>query len=69
LRTAARRGVRGCLITGSRDPTSQPILALHRVLTEQGLSCRLDDAVSLGHEYSQDSGDRLEAALPFLLGD
>jgi predicted esterase len=68
-RAAARRGVRGWLLTGDRDAAQQAVELLHAQLNGAGLSCRLDVIPGLGHTFPHDFGDRLKAALPFLLGE
>jgi hypothetical protein len=68
-RPAARRGVRGWLITGDRDAAQQAVELLHAQLLDAGLECRIDVIPGLGHTFPDDFGERLKAALPFLLGD
>jgi predicted esterase len=68
-KAAARRGVRGWLLTGDRDAAQQAVELLHAQLNGAGLACQLDVIPGLGHSFPQDFGDRLKATLPFLLGD
>jgi predicted esterase len=68
-RAAARRGVRGWLLTGDRDAAQQAVELLHAQLRNAGLDCRIDVIPGLGHTFPQDFGVRLRAAVPFLLGD
>jgi dienelactone hydrolase len=67
-RAAARRGVRGWLLTGDRDAAQQAVELLHAQLRDAGLDCRIDVIPGLGHTFPQDFGVRLKAALPFLAG-
>lgn len=66
---AARRGVRGWLLTGDHDAAQQAVELLHAQLSGAGIACRLDVIPGLGHTFPQDFEDRLKAALPFLLED
>jgi predicted esterase len=68
-RSAARRGVRGWLLTGDRDAAQQAVELLHAQLRDAGLDCRIDVIPGLGHTFPRDFGERLKATLPFLLGD
>lgn len=65
---AARRGVRGWLLTGDRDAARQAVELLHVQLRDAGMDCRLDVIPGLGHTFPGDFEYRLRKALPFLLG-
>ena len=65
---AAKRGVRGWLLTGDRDAARQAVELLHVQLRDAGMDCRLDVIPGLGHTFPGDFEDRLRKALPFLLG-
>jgi dienelactone hydrolase len=65
---AAKRGVRGWLLTGDRDAAQQAVELLHVQLRDAGMDCRLDVIPGLGHTFPGDFEDRLRKALPFLLG-
>ena len=67
IRAAVKRGVRGYLITGEKDPNRPKTEELHRELASKGLSCRLEVQPSLGHEYPTDFASRLSSAIEFLL--
>ena len=65
---AARRGVRGWLLTGTVDAARQAVETLHAQLGEQEIPCRLDVLPDHGHTFPPDFPDRLRAALPSLTG-
>lgn len=67
ISAAARRGVRGWLITGERDYGRSDAEALRARLIEAGVPCALDVVPGLGHDMPEDFEDRLPSALDFVL--
>jgi predicted esterase len=63
---AAHRGLRGWLLTGTRDAARQAVETLHAQLGEEGIPCRLDVLPEQGHTFPPDFPDRLRAVLPSL---
>ncbi|MBI4416064.1 MAG: hypothetical protein HY557_03675 [Euryarchaeota archaeon] len=65
---AARRGVRGWIVTGETDYARPSTETLHAEMTRRGLACSLDVRQGLGHEFPPDFPSILEAALLHILG-
>jgi predicted esterase len=65
--SAAKRGLRGCLIVGGHDPRYEVFKGTHNVLLKHGLPCMLEDHPDIGHEFPPDFAKSLEKALAFLL--
>lgn len=66
LEPAARRGVRGWLLTGERDPGRANIERFHERCRAAGLPCHLTVVPGLEHDFPLDFADRLPAALAYL---
>jgi predicted esterase len=63
---AARRGVRGWILTGDKDPRVGKVHSLHELLVQAGLTCRLEVVPGLGHEIPEGFPARLARALEFV---
>ncbi|MBC7169574.1 hypothetical protein H5T54_01375 [Candidatus Bipolaricaulota bacterium] len=63
---AARRGVRGWILTGDKDPRVGKVRDLHELLVHAGLTCQLTVVPGLGHEIPEDLPARLAWALEFV---
>lgn len=64
---AAAADVRGVFITGEVDFARADVERAHAVLREAGMAVRLEVVPGLGHAYPTDFGERLTAALDFVL--
>jgi hypothetical protein len=64
---AAKRHVRGYMITGDKDQFYQWVCLLHGAMQEAGLSCELDVREGMGHRFPPDFGTTLSRALDFVL--
>jgi len=65
---AARRGLRGWILVGEKDPRCERVRTLHQNLIQAGLPCELVVEEGLGHEIPDDFAERLQAAIGSLLG-
>jgi predicted esterase len=65
---AARRGVRGWLISGERDHGREQAEALHATLVGAGVACRLELVAGMGHDLPDDFEQRLPGGIDFVLG-
>jgi len=65
---AARRGLRGWILSGDKDPRVGKVRDLHQRLVRTGMPCRLDVVPGLGHEIPEDFPARLVQALEFVAG-
>lgn len=63
---AARRGVRGWILTGDKDPRVGKVHSLHELLVQAGLTCQLEVVPGLGHEIPEGFPARLARALEFV---
>jgi len=67
-REAARRGVRGWIISGEKDPRCARVRDLHAKLVQAGLVCHLEVLPNLGHEIPEGFAVQLAQALQFVTG-
>jgi predicted esterase len=65
---AARRGVRGWLLTGERDYGRADAEALHKKLVGAGVACRLEVVPGMEHDLPDDFEARLPERIDFVLG-
>lgn len=65
---AARRGVRGWLVTGERDYGRADAEALHEKLVAAGVECRLEVVPGMEHDMPDDFEARLPERIDFVLG-
>ena len=65
---AARRGLRGSMLTGEEDHHRPTVLELQKRLVQEGIPCELEIVPGLGHEVPQDLRERLRRGLNFVLG-
>jgi predicted esterase len=65
---AARRGVRGWLLTGERDDGRAAAEALHEKLVGAGVECRLEIVPGMEHDIPDDFEARLPERIDFVLG-
>lgn len=63
---AARRGVRGWIASGEKDPRCTRVRDLHAKLVRAGLVCHLEVFPNLGHEIPEDFAAQLSQALEFV---
>jgi cystathionine beta-lyase len=64
---AARRHVKGYIVTGDKDQFYQWVCLLHDAMKASGLSCELDVREGMGHRFPPDFGTTLPRALDFVL--
>jgi len=64
---AAERGIRGWLLTSEHDPSRPQVEQFHTEVTKRGLACELVVEPGLGHDFPEDFGGKLAAALKFIL--
>jgi predicted esterase len=68
IEQAAKRGKRGCIVTGDQDFCYQTILALQKEFDKQGLLCKLIVKEGLGHFFPKDFHHILPECLSYILG-
>lgn len=61
------RGLRGVIIIGDKDLFFPKIQHLYKLMVEKGLDGRFQIETGLGHEYPEDFGAKLRAAIDFVL--
>ncbi len=66
---AAERGLRGWIITGEHDHFRPDAEFLCELLQKAGVACELTVVPGLGHDFPNDFGTRLSAAIGFVLGN
>lgn len=68
IEPAARRGVKGYIITGDKDQFYQGVRRLHAAMEDRALRCELDVRPGMGHRFPPDFPATLERAVNFILG-
>lgn len=69
IERAARRGMRGLILTGERDPARKSTEGLHLMLRERGLRCDLWVEPGRGHEFPPNFDSKLTTAIRLALRD
>ncbi len=69
IEAAQGRGLRGVIIVGGRDRSSEPTQTLVKLLNEGGIPCELVHYPEMGHDYPPDFAARLPDWLDFVLGN
>ena len=64
---AVKRGVKGYLITGDRDPGRRQVEQLYCEFEAKDLPCKLEVRPNLGHDYPRDFAAMLPGVVQFLL--
>ncbi len=66
---AGKRGLRGWILTGEHDYFRPGAERLCELLQKKGTPCNLAVIPRLGHDFPDDFGTRLTAAVRFVLGE
>ncbi len=69
LDQAARRGLRGWVLTGEEDHFLPEVRHLCAQMAKSGMACALEVVPGLGHELPEDLPQRLKRGLRFVAGD
>jgi hypothetical protein len=67
IKEKRRKDLKGCLITGDKDPYYQKTLELAALFEKEGIPCRCVVKEGMGHVFPDDFTILLEQAVEFLL--
>ena len=69
LQDHVKEHVRGCLITGDKDPFYDQTVKVANVLNAKGVPCKLIVNKGMGHVLPDDLAEQLQEAVDFILND